>query len=115
MTVWEMYEEIHGDFNRVIDLFEDEQIAKDFVVMFLEDDSYENIHDAINKGDWNIAFRYVHSLKGLCTNMGFGDFSKVTMELTEQLRSKKPISDYSCLDKFDFEYNRLIELIKQVV
>lgn len=114
MTVWEFYGSIKGDFNRVIDLFENEEIALGFVKMFLEDDSFYNIHKAIDSNDWKLAFRYAHSLKGVCTNMSFGVFTEQVKLLTEALRNETRLDDWSIVEEFDEAYYKIIELIKMI-
>lgn len=114
MTASEAYRLMDGDFNKIIDLFEDEQIAVGFVKMFLDDKSYEGMMDAIRCKDWELAFRYVHSLKGLCLNMDFKSLARVSDMMTEHIRGGKELKDYNLLESLTEEYNRVISIIEQI-
>ena len=42
-----------------------------FTLMFLNDDSYPKLEQALKEGNVKEAFRAAHTLKGVCQNLGF--------------------------------------------
>lgn len=86
MELKALYEEIGGSYNDVKSrLMKDETIEK-FVLMFLDDNSFENLEVAYNNKNYADAFRAVHTLKGLSKNFSFDRLSEATEMLTETLR-----------------------------
>ncbi len=55
--------------------------------MFLDDDSYPKLEDALKKENVEEAFRAAHTLKGVCQNLGFTNLYQPAYELTEVLRA----------------------------
>lgn len=72
----------------------DEGFYLKMVNMALQDDSFEQLKDAIEAGDLDAAFEKAHSLKGVMGNVGLTSLFNLTSEITEELRARKDI-DYS--------------------
>ena len=58
-----------------------------FTLMFLNDDSYPKLEQALKEGNVKEAFRAAHTLKGVCQNLGFTNLYQPTYDLTEVLRT----------------------------
>lgn len=58
-----------------------------FTLMFLNDDSYPKLEQALKEGNVKEAFRAAHTLKGVCQNLGFTNLYQPAYELTEVLRA----------------------------
>ena len=54
-----------------------------FTLMFLNDDSYPKLEQALKEGNVKEAFRAAHTLKGVCQNLGFTNLYQPTYDLTE--------------------------------
>ena len=67
-------------------LYNEAMICK-FVRMFLQDDSFQILEEALRRGDVKEAFRGAHTLKGVCQNLGFSNLYAPTYTLTETLRA----------------------------
>lgn len=86
MTVKECYEKIGGDYSEVVNrLMTDERITR-FAGMFLDDDSYRKLVDAMGEGDYDLAFRMAHTMKGVTQNLSFEALYQPVNEITEALR-----------------------------
>lgn len=88
MTVRECYASLGEDYDCVADRFGDDATVRYFCGRFLEDRSFSVLTDAMTRGDGEAAFRAVHTLKGVCLNLGFGQLWKASSDLTEYLRGK---------------------------
>ena len=53
-----------------------------FTLMFLNDDSYPKLEQALKEGNVKEAFRAAHTLKGVCQNLGFTNLYQPTYDLT---------------------------------
>jgi HPt (histidine-containing phosphotransfer) domain-containing protein len=72
----------------------DEGFYLKMVNMALQDNSFDQLKDAIEAGDLDAAFEKAHSLKGVMGNVGLTSLFNLTSEITEELRARKDI-DYS--------------------
>ena len=71
MTLKEFYEQIDSDYKDVIKRLCDEDMIKKFVFKFPEDPSFNDLKDGLKKNDAEKAFCAIHTLKGVCSNLGF--------------------------------------------
>ena len=86
MTVEECYSNIGGSYEEDKSrLLDDARITK-FMGMFMRDQSFQTITDAIANQDYAEAFKGAHSLKGVSSNMAFTRLYEAVDELTEDLR-----------------------------
>lgn len=53
--------------------------------------------EAVDRSDWESAFRAAHTLKGVAQNLGFDRLYAVSVPLTEAMRGAKPLDDFSLL------------------
>ncbi|MEG1448763.1 MAG: Hpt domain-containing protein [Oscillospiraceae bacterium] len=83
-----------------------------FLVKFLKDDLHEKLTIAICKKEYDEAFGYSHTLKGVAGNLCLKDLYKEIVPLVEELRAKR----YDDVDKMIVnvtnEYNRACAAIK---
>ena len=53
-------------------------------------------------------------MKGLAQNLNFDRLYQVSLALTEALRGREPLTDYSLLDAVSAEHTTLIDAISQL-
>ena len=87
MTIQECYKKMGADYQEVLGRLYNEAMICRFVRMFLQDDSFQILEDALRRGDVKEAFRGAHTLKGVCQNLGFSNLYAPTYILTETLRA----------------------------
>lgn len=114
MNLKEFYFEIGGDFEGVISRLYNEEFVKKFVFKFVTDTSYENLCTAMAEQNVDDAFRYAHTLKGVCQNLGFDRLFKISSKLTEILRAGKMPFDNSLLKDTEKEYNLTVKAIEKL-
>ena len=71
MTIQECYQKMGADYEDVLKRLYSESMIRKFARMFLDDDSYPKLEDALKKENVEEAFRAAHTLKGVCQNLGF--------------------------------------------
>ena len=89
MTVKECYEQMGSDYESVLGRMGSEAMIKRFALKFLQDPSFNNLKENLEKNDGEEAFRAAHTLKGVCLNLGFDELYEVSAEITEKLRGKE--------------------------
>lgn len=90
MTLREFYGRIDGNADEVIYRIGDEDSAKDILMMFPDDESFEQLQQSLGAHDYKTAFRAAHTLKGLSLSLDLRPLSAPAVELTEQLRGGSP-------------------------
>lgn len=119
MTITELYEEFGADGNDVLDRIGSEERLKKYLTSFLKDGSMREIDIAIGERDATVAFRGVHTMKGICLNLGISSLARISSELCELLRGR---TSYNALDNYSselkelkVEYERVKALISEFV
>lgn len=106
MKLTEFYTQINGDYTDVITRFGTQQRTQRFVSLFATDTSYNQFITAMNAKDYQEAFRAIHTLKGICLNLGFTSLLTPVSEITELLRN----DDVDSAKGFIPELSSLMEL-----
>ena len=78
MTIQECYKKMGADYQEVLGRLYNEAMICKFVRMFLQDDSFQILEEALRRGDVKEAFRGAHTLKGVCANLGFEQLINVS-------------------------------------
>ncbi len=115
MTVKECYDQMGADYKSVYErLGNNEQLVEHFFQRFAQDMSFAALKEAREKQDQEAAFRAVHTLKGICINLGLTNLYQVSSDLTEILRNGKPDPEVEeqLYQKVEQEYHRVIERIE---
>ena len=116
MNIEQCYKEIHSDYQGVLNRFgQSEAMVKKFALRFLEDPSFTQLKEALEKQDAESAFRAAHTLKGVCLNLGFDCLYEVSAELTETLRPRVIVD--ACKPQFEAvskEYEHVVSCIQQI-
>lgn len=77
---------IGGNYQEMLSRVLSEARVKRFALMFLSDDSYQQLEEALEDGRTEDAFRAAHTLKGVCLNLAFTSLREQAVEVTEALR-----------------------------
>lgn len=93
MTLEECYELMQGDYKDVIQRLMTESFVKRFLFKFLDSEDLESLKASLDAEDYGEAFRFAHSLKGECMNLGIRRLQHSSSELCEALRGGKPQVD----------------------
>ena len=93
MTVKECYEQMGSDYEGVLGRMGSEAMIKRFALKFLQDPSFNNLKENLEKNDGEEAFRAAHTLKGVCLNLGFDELYEASAEITEKLRGKEYVPE----------------------
>ena len=76
-----------ADYEDVLKRLYSEAMIRKFALMFLKDDSYPKLEQALAEQNVKEAFRAAHTLKGVCQNLGFSNLYAPAVTLTETLRA----------------------------
>ena len=88
MNIKEFYDKIGSDYNEVLGRLNSESLIIRLVKKFSADPTFGDLTDGFEKNDAEKAFRAAHTLKGLCSNLGFDCLFRPAYDLTEKLRGR---------------------------
>ena len=86
MTLRECYAALGGDYDEALGRLRSEKLVSKFVLRFLDDKSYDLLCTSMEAKNYEEAFRAAHTIKGVCSNLGFTVLGKSSSELSEALR-----------------------------
>lgn len=112
MTLEECYAAMGANYDDVLKRFYKPEMIRRFVKMFLQDDSFRLLSDAMAAQDVKEAFRAAHTLKGVCLNLGFDNLRPSAVALTEILRKgtfEGAAEQFAIVEK---EYQKTIKAIE---
>ncbi len=113
MTLQELYEKLGGNYEGILERFGKEERIQRFVLLFLKDDSYDLFLSEFEKQNISEAFRAIHTLKGVCMNLGFEALFAPVNEITEALRREDLQKGEEWKESLVSEYKRHVELIRK--
>ena len=121
MTIQECYKKMGADYQEVLGRLYNETMICKFVRMFLQDDSFQILEEALRRGDVKkaleaqdapTAFRAAHTLKGVCQNLGFSNLYAPAYTLTETLRAGQLEGTQEQFAKVAEQYKRTVDAIR---
>ena len=101
-----------ADYEEVFHRLPRESMIRKFALMFLNDDSYPKLEQALKEGNVKEAFRAAHTLKGVCQNLGFTNLYQPTYDLTEVLRTGTLEGTKELFDSVTCQYKITINAIR---
>lgn len=113
MTIKECYA-IIGDYEDALARLMKDSLLKRFLGKFTEDKSYESLCTALEKENYEEAFRCAHTLKGVAGNLALTGLAALSSEITEILRDREPHDVNGQMEKLDAEYRKVTDAIRQL-
>lgn len=114
MTLKECYTALGGDYAQVIQRLKKETIVIHFIKLFIQEDLYEKLTNALAADDVHTAFRAAHSLKGNCMSLEFTPLQKAADTITELLRKGYGEKVSELLVPLAREYERTVRILQQL-
>lgn len=116
MNIEEFYKKLGGSFSEVCARMPSIALVERFIGKFLQDRSFSELSASMKLGDRKGAFLAAHTLKGVCSNLGFGALRQSSSKLCEELRGEgEVISDaaYALLADVERDYTLTIQAISE--
>ena len=113
MTLQEFYDRIGGDYKATISRLPSEALIKKFVLKYPGDPSFNQLKDALEAQDWELAFRASHTLKGVAGNLGLTALYTALSALVEALRREQAEGLAVLYRAAESERDALLQLLEQ--
>lgn len=115
MDLKECFDAFGGNYNDVMSRLLTEERVRKFLFMFLKDTSFNELEAAMERKDYDSAFRFAHTLKGVCANLGIEKLGETASEITEALRAKDNETACKLLVKVAESYCSTVDVLKQLI
>lgn len=110
----DLYDIAGSDAEKVLARFGgNEEMLKHFLRLFTQDSSFPGLKAALATGNTEEAFRAVHTLKGICANLGLERLYEKASEMTELLRRGEFENAKPLFPGLAGEYETVIEALNQ--
>lgn len=93
---------------------ESDELYFKFLKMFINDNSFDNMKEALSSGDIKKAYSHAHTLKGVASNLSFNRFIDCLLPIHNSLKdgvNKDYTEEINSLNK---EYAELVTIIKEI-
>jgi len=80
---------------------------------FLSDINYIMFIASMEANDMNLAGMYIHTLKGVASNLGFNKMSYLCNEILTDIKDNDLLFLHYKLQELTDEYNRIVDVLKQ--
>jgi HPt (histidine-containing phosphotransfer) domain-containing protein len=115
MTLKGFYEEIGGDYEGVYERIGNDELIVKYLRKFKDSDMLGQFNRSVDAGDCKEAFRHMHSLKGLCLNLGLNELFKSVDVVCEALRDKTEVNLSGLpLDELKTSYDEVLNLTDEL-
>ena len=107
-----VYKQLNGNYNEVMSrLMKEERVFK-YLKKFTANSDYADFCRGYEAHDWELAFRAVHSIKGMALNLAITELAEVSSELCETMREGEPQVDITKLvADFKVEYDLVMGVL----
>lgn len=113
MTIQECYAKMGGDYEAILGRLGSQAMVERFSVKFLNDSTFEDLMVSLEDGNWEEAFRAVHTLKGVAANLSISRVEKTASDLTEELRGGKELVHTELLTALREAYGEAVEALRE--
>lgn len=97
MTLKQCYEKMNGDYEGVSSRLCSDELIQKFMLKFMDDTTFQQLCSAVTTGNQEDMFRAAHTLKGVCSNLGFQPLYYSSSALAEHLRNGMPTENFQTL------------------
>lgn len=114
-TLKEAYEQMGADYSDVLKRLMNDALVARFAAKFLDDGSFATLKESLEAGNAKQAFMAAHTLKGVCSNLGFTNLYEPVYQITEALRPGTLEGSDALFPRVEAEYNKTIEALRSAL
>lgn len=114
MTLQEFYAQIGGNYADTVRRLCSESFVLRFVKKYPANPSFDELCEAVDRSDWESAFRAAHTLKGVAQNLGFDGLYRAAFALTEEMRGGKPLTETALYDAVAQQQQIVLDAVRQL-
>lgn len=113
MNIQECYQTIGGEYDNIFSRLKNDDKIERFLKLFLNENCYTDLEEALATENIEEAFRAAHTLKGVCQNMAFVKLYQSASVVTEYLREKNMVSAKTNFPAVQNDYMLTVKTIQE--
>lgn len=114
MKMQQIFNETGVNYEDTVARLGSEERVLRFFKLFLKDESYKNFCKFMEEKNYPEAFRSIHTLKGVCMNLGFTDLLDVSSEITELLRREDIEKAKELMPELALQHKKICKVIETI-
>ena len=111
MNIQEFYDSIDESYENVSSRMMGNQ---KLVEKFLDDPTYEQIKEAVDKMDYDEILRTTHTMKGIASNLEFTHLQQKSAKAVDMIRAGQREEVLPVIGEIEKEYQKVIEQIQKL-
>ena len=113
MIIKECYEAMGENYNEVLARLQLEKLIVKYALKFLDDPNYGMLVEAWKEKDYEAAYRASHTLKGICSNLGFSKLGSMRANLADALKENKIEQAEAIFPEIEGIYSNMISVLTE--
>lgn len=116
MDIINFYESIGVSHLNILNRLGSPSLISKYLNIFAKDGSYIALQKSISEKDYTTAFRYAHTLKGICLNLELKPLTEAAVILSDSLRQFNPQNESAIIEQFNILtdiYQSIIDKIEE--
>lgn len=115
MTIKQCYDKMGADYKGICERFGGEMLVVKFATRFPEDTTYDRLCKAVDEADWRMAFRLVHTLKGVAANLSLTHLTQAASVMTDDLRDGGALTNEAIWESVQTCYEEALSCIREYI
>ena len=109
MNIQEFYDSIDENYENVSSrMMGNQKLVEKFVRKFLEDPTYKQIKESVEKMDYDEILRATHTMKGIASNLEFTQLQQKSAKAVDMIRAGEKETVLPVIDEIEKEYKEKI-------
>ena len=111
MDIQEFYDSIDENYENVSSRMMGNQ---KLVEKFLEDPTYKQIKESVEKMDYDEILRATHTMKGIASNLEFTQLQQKSAKAVDMIRAGEKETVLPVIDEIEKEYQKVVDAIQKL-
>lgn len=91
-----------------------QKLVEKFVRKFLEDPTYKQIKESVEKMDYDEILRATHTMKGIASNLEFTQLQQKSAKAVDMIRAGEKETVLPVIDEIEKEYQKVVDAIQKL-
>ena len=111
----EFYDSIDENYENVSSrMMGNQKLVEKFVRKFLEDPTYKQIKESVEKMDYDEILRATHTMKGIASNLEFTQLQQKSAKAVDMIRAGEKETVLPVIDEIEKEYQKVVDAIQKL-
>ena len=108
MNIQEFYDSVSSR------MMGNQKLVEKFVRKFLEDPTYKQIKESVEKMDYDEILRATHTMKGIASNLEFTQLQQKSAKAVDMIRAGEKETVLPVIDEIEKEYQKVVDAIQKL-